>query len=68
MVVVIDLRGSSANTENLLRICSGPANTPKETCSLDDAQFGHHRAQVGRGNGRVQLQDPVHMRVGQQGS
>ena len=31
MAVMIDLRGSSANTENLLRIRSGPANTLKET-------------------------------------
>ena len=31
MAVMIDLRGSSANTENLLRIRSEPANTLKET-------------------------------------
>ena len=31
MAVMIDLRGSSANTENLLRIRSGPANRLKET-------------------------------------
>ena len=31
MTVMIDLRGSSANTENLLRIRSGPANRLKET-------------------------------------
>ena len=31
MTVMIDLRGSSANTENLLRIRSGPANRIKET-------------------------------------
>ena len=31
VAVMIDLRGSSANTENLLRICSGPANRLKET-------------------------------------
>ena len=31
MAVMIDLRGSSANTKNLLRICSGPANRLKET-------------------------------------
>ena len=29
--VMIDLRGSSANMENLLRICPRPANTLKET-------------------------------------
>ena len=29
--LMVDLRGSSANTENLLRIRSGPANTLKET-------------------------------------
>ena len=28
--LMVDLHGSSANTENLLRICSGPANTLKE--------------------------------------
>ena len=28
---MIDLRGSSATMENLLRICSGPANRLKET-------------------------------------
>ena len=31
MAMMIDLRGSSANTENLLRIRSGPANRLKET-------------------------------------
>ena len=31
MAVMIDLGGSSVNTENLLRICSGPANRLKET-------------------------------------
>ena len=31
MAVMIDLRGSSANTENLLRIRSRPANRLKET-------------------------------------
>ena len=31
MAVMIDLHGSSANTENLLRIRSGPANRLKET-------------------------------------
>ena len=31
MAVMIDLRGSSANMENLLRIRSGPANRLKET-------------------------------------
>ena len=31
MPMMIDLRGSSANTENLLRIRSGPANRLKET-------------------------------------
>ena len=34
MAVMIDLRGSSANTENLLRIHSGPANRLKETMQL----------------------------------
>ena len=28
---MVDLHGSSANTENLLRICSEPANRLKET-------------------------------------
>ena len=32
MAVMIDLRGSSANTENLLRIRSGPANRLKRPC------------------------------------
>ena len=31
MAMMIDLRGSSANMENLLRIRSGPANRLKET-------------------------------------
>ena len=31
MAVMIDLRGSSANMENLLRIHSGPTNRLKET-------------------------------------
>ena len=31
MIVMIDLRGTSANMENLLRIHSGPANRLKET-------------------------------------
>ena len=31
VTVMIDLSGSSANTENLLRIRAGPANTLKET-------------------------------------
>ena len=34
MAVMIDLRGSSANTENLLRIRSRPANTLKETVHI----------------------------------
>ena len=34
MTVMIDLRGSSANTENLLRIHSRPANRLKETVYL----------------------------------
>ena len=37
MAVMIDLRGSSANMENLLRIRSGPANRLKET-----VQFSHN--------------------------
>ena len=40
MTVMIDLRGSSANTQNLLRIRSGPANRLKETvqfvCSVSE--------------------------------
>ena len=36
MAVMIDLRGSSVNTENLLRIRSGPANTLKETVHFAD--------------------------------
>ena len=34
MVVMVDLHGSSANTENLLRIRSGPANKLKETVQI----------------------------------
>ena len=34
MAVMIDLHGSSANMQNLLRICSGPANRLKETIQL----------------------------------
>ena len=33
VIVMVDLHGSSANTENLLRIRSGPANRLKEHSS-----------------------------------
>ena len=44
VVVMIDLRGSSANTENLLRIHSRPANKLKETVQMVKGvilYFGH---------------------------
>ena len=49
MAVMIDLRGSSANMENLLRIRSGPANRLKETVqqdpvSLDTFKNVHYEA------------------------
>ena len=41
MAVMIDLHGSSANTENLLRIRSGPANRLKETVQYVFVIFRH---------------------------
>ena len=38
---MVDLHGSSANTENLLRIRSEPANRLKETVHSDDYQLSY---------------------------
>ena len=46
MAVMIDLRGSSANMENLLRIRSGPANTLKETVHMKIKQGSNDYAQM----------------------
>ena len=55
LVVMVDLHGSSGNMENLLRIRSEPANTPKETVQ----PFQTWMDQQGQGQGQGQVQEDL---------